>query len=119
MGCDFYTFYKLCIEYKKDDALVTFTFNMDETRDRNDWWHVERDEDFEEWDAFFTRRKLEHERQIQSIFASHYPKITLCHEGIWKCIESAKEKYLAIAEEAGIPTDTIVNVWKEGDYWVR
>ncbi len=120
MGCDFYTFYKLCIEYQTEEGEVSlYTYSYDEERQRQDWWHVERDEDFEEWEEYLKRRQSEKQRQLDSIFRREYPRVDLCVNGEWKCISSAKHRYLDMAKDAKIPEESIRNVWKEGDHWVR
>jgi hypothetical protein len=117
MGYDFYTYYKLCIEYKDDNDMAMFTHKFDDERERHDWWEVERDEDFEEWDVYHKRLVETHKRQIEYIYEMHYPRVDLCCNGLWKCLPSAKSKYLTIAAEEAIPAESIVNVWKEGDYY--
>jgi hypothetical protein len=119
MGCDFYTFYKLCIEYSKDGKTEIYSYDLTEDQQRQDWWHVERDEDFEEWDDYLKRRASEKQRQLDSIFRREYPRVDLCVNREWKCISMAKNRYLEKAEQANIPESDIVNVWKEGSYWVR
>lgn len=119
MGCDFYTFYKVCIEYRKNETTEVYTYELFEEKERQDWWSVERDEDFEEWNDYLKRRESERKRQIQSIFDREYPRVDLCVNGEWKCISTAKHRYLERAEKANIPVDAIVNVWKEGEYWER
>ena len=49
MGCDFYTYYILCIEYKKDGKSVVHKEVLEDTRERHYFnYEPERDEDFEE-----------------------------------------------------------------------
>lgn len=119
MGCDFYTFYKLCIEYTKDRKTEIYTCDLMETKERHDWWSVDRDEDFEEWNDYLKRCESEKQRQLESIFRLDYPRVDLCVNGEWKCISTAKHRYLERVEKANIPVDAIVNVWKEGDSWAR
>jgi hypothetical protein len=119
MGCDFYTFYKLCIEYKHGNDIATFTHRFFDARERQYWYELDRDEDFEEWDDYKKRLDEAHKDQIQDIYDTHYPRVDLCMNGLWKCVPSAKSKYLELAAKERIPTESIVNVWKEGDYCER
>ncbi len=122
MGCDFYTLYKLCIEYKEGDEILQFTHQLRETQQRHYWWEIERDEDFEDWNDYHKRASKQHQHQIEQILCREYPRVDLCVNGLWKCLPSAKQKYLELVkeeEEEEIPEDAIVNVWKEGTYWVR
>ncbi len=119
MGCDFYTLYVVCIEYTKDGKRKVYKYELDDTRERHYWMDLERDEDFEKWEDYCERQSKYHEEQITAILQRDYPRIDICKDGVWKCINSAKEKYIEMVKSKNISEDSIVNVWKEGDYWLR
>lgn len=119
MGCDFYTIYQVCIEYTENGELKKYKYKLENTIDRHYWHDLKYDEDFEEWDEYGKRLMKYHEEQIEYVLGNDYPRIDLCVGGVWKCVKSAKEKYISIAKMKNISEDTIVNVWKEGTYWFR
>lgn len=90
MGCDFYTFYNLCIRYKRDNEVKVYKRCLEDTKRRNDWWGVEHDEDFEELEDY--RRKMEKQKDQLDYELDKFPTVHLCVEGEWKCVASAKEK---------------------------
>ncbi len=119
MGCDFYTLYKVCIEYQDGSTTKTIKYSLENTREPHYYYEVRHDEDFEELQDYWARCHEVHASQVQDILAQKYPRVDLCVQGSWKCVESAKAKYLAIAETYKIPVDSIQNIWKEGHWWER
>ena len=118
MGCDFYTFYKICIEYIKDGNHEVVDHMLDETKERHDWNECERDEDFEELNDFFERQNEEHREQIDYLL-EQYKTTHIYKDKTWLCIPSAQEKYQYILKKYGISENTVVKIWRQGDFMVR
>jgi hypothetical protein len=118
MGCDFYTFYKICIEYIKNDTNEVVDHMLDETKERHDWNECERDEDFEEINDFFDRQNEERREQIDYLL-EQYKTTQIYKDKTWLCIPSAKEKYQYILKKYGISENTVVKIWRQGDFMVR
>lgn len=120
MGCDFYTYYVVRIEYKKSDKTEIILKELSDTRERHDFWETQRywSEDFEELNDYYARCKQERQRQIDKEL-SNYPRKDLYKDGKWLCIASSKEKYLKICKENEIEEVDIIAIWKEGDYHLR
>ncbi len=118
MGCDFYTFYKVCIQYNKDDKHEVVEHILEETRDRHDWYECERDEDFEELTDFYERQHEERMEQVGRIL-DNYKTTVIYKDTTWQCITSAKEKYQYLLKKYGISENSVVKIWREGDYMCR
>jgi hypothetical protein len=119
MGCDFYTYYEVCIEYKKDDKTKVKTQILEDTRDRHYFWEIkERDEDFEELNDYYERCHLERKRQIDDEL-SRYEKKEIYKDGKWLCIESSREKYINMYKKMGILDENIISIWKQGGFNYR
>ena len=118
MGCDFYIFYKVCIQYKEGDAILLKEYVLEETKERCDWWHCDRDKNEEELIDFYERRELEHREQI--IFEMReYKRADLYMDGKWRCHDVVQEKYMNIIKQYDIKESGLISVWKEGDYKIR
>ena len=118
MGCDFYVFYKVCIEYKKGEKTVVEEHRLDDTRERCDWWECERNEDFEELIDYHERAAKQRREQIDYELSS-FPKLDIFKNRRWLVIDSAQEKYKNIAKKYNISENDIVKIWKEGDFMLR
>lgn len=118
MGCDFYVFYKICIQYKRDDKLQIKEHEVDGTRERGYWWDCQRDEDFEELIDYHDRCAEQRREQI-NMELRNYPRMDIFRDGRWMIIASAQENYKNIAKKYNITENEIVTIWKEGDFMVR
>jgi hypothetical protein len=119
MGCDFYTYYVVRIEYKKGDEIEVESEKIEDTRERHYFWEIEgRDPDFEELNDYYERRHREREKQIDNEL-SHYPKKDIYKNGKWLCIESSKGKYIKICKNLDIAEKDVIGIWKEGDFHYR
>jgi hypothetical protein len=118
MGCDFYTFYKICIEYSKNEKIKIEDHILDETRERHYFNECERDEDFEEVNDYYERQIEERRQQIDSLLENY--KITQIYKDkTWLCIPSAQEKYQNILKKYGIAEKDVIKIWKQGDFMMR
>jgi hypothetical protein len=119
MGCDFYTYYVVRIEYKKGDEVKVESKEIEDTRERHYFWEIGgRDEDFEELNDYYDRCELQHRRQVEEALRN-LPKKEIFKDGKWLCIESSKEKYMNLCRKYGINEKDIVSIWKEGDFHYR
>jgi len=119
MGCDFYTYYVVRIQYKSGDEVKIKTKEIEETRQRHYFWEIEeRDSDFEELNDYYDRCHLERKRQVDNEL-SQYPRKDIYKNGNWLCIASSKEKYQNMCKKLGITESNIIGIWKEGDYHYR
>jgi hypothetical protein len=118
MGCDFYTYYKVCIECK-DGSVKEYI--LEDTRERRYFYEItqEWDEDFEtEWE-FAKRRNAELDEQIDRVLADNYKTKELYKDGKWLCLHQAVEKYKKIFTDLEVGEDTVVRVWKQGGAHMR
>jgi hypothetical protein len=117
MGCDFYTYYKVCIECK--DKEVTEHI-LEDTRERHYWYEdfPEMDSDFEEADDYRKRYSKCIDRQIEGMLTK-YSKKDLYRDGKWLCVPAAVEKYQNILTELKIVESEVVHVWKQGGAHLR
>jgi hypothetical protein len=115
MGCDYYTYYVICIEYKKGDTVKIKRHIVEDTRKRHYFYYdgLKRDDDFEEEREFNERCRVYEENQIQDALSEYTPKQIL-KDGKWLCIPSAQEKYTNICKEYDILPETVIAIWKEG-----
>ncbi len=99
MGCDFYTFYVIHIQYRKDGEVDTISEEIEDSRTRHyfDYWG-ERDEDIEELSAYHERCKEQRAQQIADALRLYVVK-DIYKDGHWLCIATAKEKYLNLCKE--------------------
>jgi hypothetical protein len=119
MGCDFYTYYVVRIQYKSGDEVKIKTKEIEETRQRHYFWEIEeRDSDFEELNDYYDRCHLERQRQVDNEL-SQYPRKDIYKNEKWLCIASSKEKYINMYKSLGITESDIIGIWKEGDYHYR
>ncbi len=119
MGCDYYTYYKICIQYRKGDTVYIEEEIDEDTRQRHYFYYEEEiDPDFEELDDYNKRRNSEYKNQI-FIQLQRYTKKDIFKDNKWLCIESAKEKYLNMCKENNISESDVIAIWKEGDYHYR
>lgn len=120
MGCDFYTYYVLRIEYKKGDEVKVKSEEIKDTRERHYFWEMveRRDEDFEEPNDYYERLHYQKKRQVDNAL-SYYPKKVIFKDGKWLCIESSIEKYINICKEYKINEKEVISICKEGDFHYR
>ena len=119
MGCDYYTYYVLYIQYKKDNETITHKEILEETRDRHYIYYIpERDTDFEEEDEYMKRCHTYRNDHMQNSLSKYTPKDIL-KDGKWLCVQSAQEKYKELCKELELEFDTVVAIWKEGGYHYR
>jgi hypothetical protein len=119
MGCDYYTYYKICIQYKNGDTIEIEEEIDEDTRQRHYFYDVkERDPYFEEIPEYLTRIRKEYQNQIENKLRGYVRK-DIFKDNKWLCIESSKEKYLNMCKENEIPESAIIAIWKEGDYNYR
>jgi hypothetical protein len=125
MGCDFYIYYELVIQYKHqsgEERIIRHT--LEDTRERNDWWICEQDEDFEEWDDYIERRKKKRMEQLQYELEK-YSKFDLYKDGNWLCTSKAKEKYMVMIEtyinrqHKRVTEENLIAITKEPVYDIR
>lgn len=117
MGCDFYTYYKVCIECT-DKSVKEYI--LEDTRERHYFYEgvLERDEDFEEEEEYQTRCQKCYDDQIENTLTK-YSKKDLYVDGKWLCVASAIEKYQKILTGLKISESTVVHVWKQGGAHLR
>jgi hypothetical protein len=118
MGCDFYIFYKVCIQYKSGDAILLKEHVLEDTRERCEWWHCERDKESEELIDYYERRELERMEQVDYEL-EEYPWVDLYADDSWYCDDEEQEKYINIAKKYDIKESAIMSIWKEGDWLIR
>ena len=119
MGCDFYTYYEVCIEYKKGNKTKIKKEILEDTRNRHYFWEIrERDEDFEELNDYYNRCNMERQRQVDDEL-SRYEKKIIYKDGKWLCIESSKEKYINMYKKYDISEENIISIWKKGGFHFR
>jgi hypothetical protein len=119
MGCDFYTYYVVRIEYKKDGETKVESEEIEDTRERHYFWEIDgRDSDFEELNDYYERCHRERQNQIDNEL-SHYPRKDIFKNGMWLCVQSSREKYITICKKLNIAQKDVVSIWKEGDFHYR
>lgn len=119
MGCDFYTYYALRIEYKKGDEVKVKSEMIGETLERHYFWEIERrDEDFEELNDYYERCHIEKQQQIDVAMQKYETKFIFRNK-TWLCTESAREKYINICKNYDISESDIISISKEGDFKYR
>jgi hypothetical protein len=120
MGCDFYTYYVVRIEYKKGDEVKVKSKEIEDTRERHYFWEIggRMDEDFEELNDYYERCALQQRQQVDEALRD-YPKRAIFKDGKWLCIESSRNKYINMCKEYGIAEKDVIGIWKEGDFHYR
>ena len=118
MGCDFYVYYKIYIQYKRGDKVEVVEEEEEDTRERCYWWDCVRDRDFEELIDYHERAARQRREQIDNELRN-YPKKELFKDGRWRVIESAQEYYKDIVRKHNIAENELVLVWKAGDFHLR
>lgn len=75
MGCDFYTYYVVRIEYKNGDKTEIESEEIEDTRKRHYFREIpERDEDFEELNDYYDRCRKHREIQVENELAQYERK---------------------------------------------
>lgn len=120
MGCDFYTYYVVRIEYKNGDKIEVKSEEIEGTRESHYFWEIKRywSEDFEELNDYHIRCSKERQRQIDNELRK-YPRMDIYKDGQWLCIDSSKEKYIKYCKEMEINETDVISIWKEGDFHYR
>ena len=119
MGCDFYTYYVVRIEYKDGYNVITKSDIVESTRQRHYYWEMdERDEDFEEWTDYVERSCIHKQTQIDTEL-KRYKKVDIYKNKQWLCLVSAVEKYKNLCKELNINENDVISIWKEGGFHCR
>jgi hypothetical protein len=100
MGCDFYTYYKVCIEYKIEDE-TKILYDIDETSREKEYFGDGYDQNY-----------------IYSCLA-WYEDEDIFENNKWFCDENEKEGYMNILKAYNIEEKDVIKIWKEGDYQAR
>lgn len=119
MGCDFYTYYVVRIEYKNGEEVKVEEYKLEETTERHYFLgDLEWDEDFEERNDYFERCHIHRNEQIEQEL-SRYTTAHLYKNNRWLCVSDAKEKYQQLLKKLGIKEESVVQIWKQGDAHLR
>lgn len=119
MGCDFYTYYKLCIEYKNGDQVNVKEYVFEETKERHYFWEdLEWDNDFEERNDYYERCHIYRNEQIKQELL-RYTNEHLYKHNKWLCVFDAKDKYSQLLKKFGIKEESVIQIWKQGDAHLR
>ena len=120
MGCDFYTYYVLCIEYKKGNENKVKKEEIQDTRER--CYFLEScpgyDEDFEQLNDYYERYEQFKRDQVENEL-KNYPRRVIFKDSKWLCLESSKEKYINTCKKFNIPIKDVISIWKEGSFHFR
>lgn len=100
MGCDFYTYYKVCIEYKIGDE-TKIVYDIDESSREKEYFGDGYDSNY-----------------IYSCLADYYDD-DIFENNEWFCEEDEKGVYVDILKAYNIEEKDVVKIWKEGDYQLR
>jgi hypothetical protein len=100
MGCDFYTYYKVCIEYKNGDE-TKIIYDIDESTRENEYFGDGYDKNY-----------------IYSCLA-WYEDEDIFENNEWVCEDDEKRGYMNILKAYNIEEKDVVKIWKEGDYQLR
>jgi hypothetical protein len=111
MGCDFYTYYIMCIECT-DKSISKYIIH--DTLQRHYWDEfVNRDEDFDDED--FNKQYKEYcDMHIKRELALYITK-DLYNDGKWLCTEYAVSKYRDILDKLKISEKDVIHIWKQGE----
>ena len=118
MGFDFNLFYKVYIQYQKDNELKLKEHILESTRNGGYWVDCERDEEEEELIDYYDRREEQKRDQIDYEL-QNYPKADIFKDRKWLVNDTIKENYVNILKKYGILEKEIVLIWKEGDCIVK
>lgn len=100
MGCDFYTYYQVCIEYKNGDETKVIN-DIDESTRTREYFGDGYDKNY-----------------IYSCLAD-YEDEEIYENNEWVCDEEEKKNYIDILKAYGIDEKNVIKIWKEGDYQLR
>lgn len=113
---DFYTYYKICIEYNKDNKKELVIQDLLETKKYGEWVECLRDWDNNEsLNDFYERQEEERHQQINEQLLK-FPRTQLYKDGTWIQGGLNKDKYMAILKSKNISLYSLIAIWKEGDY---
>ena len=118
MGCDFYVYYKIYIQYKRDDKVKVEEEEIEDTRERCYWWECVRDRDFEELIDYHERKAKQDRDQIDEELRN-YPRKDIFKDGKWRAIEGAQEYYKSLVKKYNISENELVSIWKAGAFHLR
>jgi hypothetical protein len=119
MGCDFYTYYKVCIEYKKGEEMKLEEHEVEESRERHYFWDSpEWDEDFEDRNDYFERCHKQRNDQIEAEL-SRYKNAHLYKNKQWLCVVDAKNKYQNLLKKLDVSESSVIQIWKQGGFHMR
>ncbi len=120
MGCDFYTYYVLCIEYKKGNEYKVKKEEIEGPRERHYFWGscLDYDEDFEDKNDYYERYEKFKRDQVENEL-KNYPRKVIFKDSKWLCLESSKEKYMNLCKKYNIPQNDVISIWKEAGFHFR
>ncbi len=118
MGFDFNLFYKICIQYQKDNELKLKEHIIESTRSGGYWIDCERDKENEQLIDYYDR--LEEQKRDQLDYElENYPKADIFKNKKWLVNDTIKENYVNILKKYGISEKDVVLIWKEGECCVK
>lgn len=118
---DYYTYYKICIEYIHDDIYDLAEEILEETKERNYWDDIDDNEDEEEFDSindYYEYIEQDKQYQINSAL-NKFPKVDLYKYNTWMCNKSEQNRCIGIIGKHKIQEKSIISIWKEGDYRIK
>lgn len=117
MGLDFYVFYKICVQYQKDNELKLKEHSIESTRNGGYWVECQREEDEELIDYY---ERLEEQKRDQIEYElQNYPTVDIFKNSKWLVNDTIKENYINILKKYGISEKEVVLIWKEGECCVK
>jgi hypothetical protein len=118
-GSDYYTFYKLCIEYIHDDIYDLVEEILEDTKEKHNWYESDtEEEEFDDINDYYDYIEEEKRYQINTALNS-YPKVDLFKHRTWICNKSEQNRCMGIIGKHKIQENSIISIWKEGDYKIK
>jgi len=116
MDCDFYTFYCINIEYKKGDTIELKQHILKDTIEEHFWYDCVR------WGGeaindYYDRKCLKRYDQVEYEL-DEYKREDIYKNNTWLCNNTYKDKYGNLLKGYGISQESLIKIWKCGDYTV-
>ena len=117
MGCDYYIFYKLCIEYIKDGKRELKEYPLEGEKEKG-YWHEQEREDGESYIDFIERCEAARRDQIDEEL-ERFPYTELFRNSEWYCDDEARDTYQGLVKMFGISEWSVQAIWKQGEFSMR
>jgi hypothetical protein len=116
MTCDFLIYYKICVDYEDENKIrKLFEYNVENSIEERYWVIHDRNYEYETVCDYYDRVEEEKMYYVDRALERLKP-INIYKNKTWICDQYKKANYQSLISKNNIKEDSVIAIWKQGDY---